>query len=179
LIRAEELTRQHYLAVPRRHSFSSPQIIDAAQILSGHRTQFRTPWKISGDEIRKILEESAAGKSSRELGLALGKHPSYIRHIRSKHARGRILDSRTSGLLVEQNTIRFPKEHRPGIPATIELNEELARLLGLYCAEGSVVQSKDRPNSLAVNFSFSRAEQHYAEEVRVLLSRYFGVAASR
>src|SRR3972149_5891834 len=36
LVRAEDLTLQHYLALPRRYSFSAPQVIDAAAILSGH-----------------------------------------------------------------------------------------------------------------------------------------------
>jgi AmmeMemoRadiSam system radical SAM enzyme len=177
LMRAGDLTPKHYLAIPRSYSFSSPQVIDAAGILSSHRIEHRTPWKLSTAEIGTIMEESARGTTSRELGLRFGKQSSYIRHIRSKFRHGKIRQSRTSGLLVENDTIRFPKEHRPGIPAAIDVNEDVARLLGLYCAEGSVVKDKKRPNSLVVNFSFSPRERDYAQQASDLLKKYLGLEA--
>jgi pyruvate formate lyase activating enzyme len=176
-LRSEDLTAGHFLAIPRRYSFSSPQVIDAAEILSKHRIIYRTPWKLSAQEISGIMRETAGGKTSRQIGLMFGKHPSYIRHIRSKYRRDRINDFRSGGLLFETDTIRFPNEHKPGIPSTIQINEDVARLLGLYCAEGSVVKSRNRPNSLVLNFSFSPKEEHYAGQVQGLLKRYFNMNA--
>lgn len=177
LVRAGDLSREHYLAVPRWFSFSTSQTIDTAHILSSHRTTYLTSWKLPEADVNYILEESNRGKSSREIGLALGKDPSYIRHIRSKHQRGKIKYARESGVVIEGNRVRFPKEHKPGIPSNIEVDEGIARLFGFYCAEGSVVQGKDRPNSYTINFSFSPREKHYADEVVRLLKSYFDIEA--
>ncbi|HEY2981430.1 MAG TPA: radical SAM protein, partial [Anaerolineales bacterium] len=177
LTRAAELTQEHYLAIPRHYSFSSPQTIHVAEILSGHTTEYRTPWKISADEVQAIMQETSAGRSSREIGMRLGKHPAYIRHIRSKFRRGTINASRIGTLVMEGESVRFPNEHRPGIPDSIQIDEKVARLFGLYCAEGSVVRSKTRPNSLVINFSFAPDETHYAEEVQQLLKHAFKLEA--
>ena len=108
LTRAENLTPYHYLAVPRKYSFSTPQTIDSVQILSKHRIEYRTPWKLSANDLQLITDETRLGKSSREIGLMLGKDPSYIRHVRSKYQRGRIKQSQIEGLLTEGNMLRFP-----------------------------------------------------------------------
>src|SRR5436305_8687448 len=89
--------------------------------------------------------------------------------------RGLVLDERTSGFLIEANHIRFPNEHRPGIPGEIPLDRNLARLLGLYCAEGCVTSSKRRPNSNIINFSFSHTESHLVAEVLELLKKCIGI----
>jgi pyruvate formate lyase activating enzyme len=177
LVKAKELTADHYLAIPRRFSFSSMQTINTAEILAGHQIEYQTPWKLSAQEINIIMAETERGKSSRELGLMFARDPSYIRHIRSKHRRGLIIRSRTGGEMVEENTVRFPNERRPGIPAQFIVNEEIARLFGLYCAEGSTVAEKKRPNSFSVSFSFSPEEKVYAEEVRDSLKRNFHLEA--
>jgi pyruvate formate lyase activating enzyme len=57
------------------------------------------------------------------------------------------------------------------------LTPDIARLLGYYCAEGSVISSKRRPNSLALNFSFSKKETALAKKVVDLLATGFGVSA--
>jgi len=119
LVKAKELTVDHYMAIPRRFSFSSMQTINTAEILAGHQVEYQTPWKLSAQEIDSIMAETERGKSSRELGLMFARDPSYIRHIRSKHRRGLIIRSRTGGGMAEENTIRFPNERRPGIPAPI------------------------------------------------------------
>ena len=169
-IEARHLTPRHYLAVPRRHQREwQDEVVDVAQQLSGHQVIHKTPWELSLDERTMIATESAAGASSREISAALGKSSSYIRHVRCKLAGGRGGDTRTGAAILETGTVRFPKEHRPGIPAAIPLDEHLARLLGYYCAEGSVVKSTKRPNSHVLNFSFSLRETTLAEEVQTLL----------
>ena len=169
LVQARDLTHKHYLAVPRHHVFGSLSTLHADEILKDHQVTHAIPWKLSQTERETILAATERGETSRAIGAALGKDPSYIRHIRSKVNRDLIHTSQTSGPLIEDGYLRFPKEHRPGIPIEIPLGESMARLLGYYCAEGSIVQSKDRPNSLVLNFSFSPRETGLADEVSSLL----------
>jgi pyruvate formate lyase activating enzyme len=177
-VQARQLTAKHYLAIPRRYGFSTPQVLDVAQELVHYRVTHRVPWGLSQQDREMIATATAHGETSRQIGLALGKSGSYIRHVRSKIARGRANDDRTNGPVIDESAVRFPKEHRPGIPLTISLDDDMARLLGYYCAEGSVVRSKSRPNSLVLNFSFSRQETEQAEEVKQLLHQCLGIEAS-
>src|SRR2546423_303885 len=55
----------------------------------------------------------------------------------------------------------------------------MARLLGLYCAEGSVCSGKNRPNSHVLNFSFSHAETELVDETIGLIQKCLGAKATR
>jgi AmmeMemoRadiSam system radical SAM enzyme len=178
LMQAQDLTTKHYLAVPRHYSFSSAQVVDVARELSKHRVTYHVAWDLSADQRAEIVDATSQGDSSRLIGKRLGKSASYIRHVRSKIGRGLGGDLRTGGALIGAGTLRFPNEHCPGIPLVIPLDEGMARLLGYYCAEGSVVSDKQRPNSFALNFSFSKQETAQAEEVQGLLKQCFGVDAA-
>jgi pyruvate formate lyase activating enzyme len=178
-MQAQQLTTKHYLAIPRRYSFSSRQMIDTAQALSGHQITYRVPWGRPTDLRQEIAAATARGETSREIGARVGKDASYIRHVRSKLARGRAQDARTGGAIIESDSLRFPNEHRPGIPLSIPLAEDMARLLGLYCAEGSVCSSKTRPNSHVLNFSFAHAERALVAEVQRLLEKCLRVKAAQ
>ncbi|MFL6230961.1 MAG: radical SAM protein [Pyrinomonadaceae bacterium] len=178
-IQAQRLTNKHYLAIPRTYAFSSAPVIDTAEELSGHVVTYRVPWELNASVRQSIAEATARGETSREIGARFGKDASYIRHVRSKMARGRALDARTAGALVEGGYLRFPNEHRPGIPQEVVLDEDFARLLGYYCAEGSVCSDKTRPNSHTLNFSFSRGEAHLVAEVQDLLGKSLGVKSAR
>jgi pyruvate formate lyase activating enzyme len=175
--RARDLTDRHFLAIPRRYGFSSAQTVDVARALGDHRITYRAPWGLSAELRGEIAAATARGETSREIGARLGKDASYVRHVRSKMARGRAQDERTGGVLVERGTVRFPNEHRPGIPLSLPLDEEFARLLGFYCAEGSVCSDRTRPNSHVLNFSFAHSEEALAEEVSRLLERRLWVKA--
>lgn len=179
LIEARRLTSKHYLAVPRRHAFSSAQTVDVARELSAHSFQYRVAWDLPPEVRMSIAEASASGATSREIGRALGKDASYVRHVRVKLARGLATAMRTGRLIVEGDTVRFPNEHRPGLPALLPLDEDFARLLGYYCAEGSVVSCRSRPNSHVLNFSFAPHETSLVEEVARLIARRLGVKAAR
>jgi pyruvate formate lyase activating enzyme len=176
---ARHLTAQHLLAIPRHYTFSSAQTIDVAHALSQHRVTYRVPWELPAALREEIAGATARGETSREIGTRLGKDASYIRHVRSKLSRGRADDERTAGAVVEGGTVRFPNEHRPGIPRSLPLDKDLARLLGLYCAEGSVCSDKSRPNSHVLNFSFAHSEAALVEEVSRLLERRLRVKAAR
>jgi pyruvate formate lyase activating enzyme len=177
-IQAQELTREHYLAIPRHYAFSSPQVVNVSSELSGHKPAYRVAWKLTADARQEIAEATLRGETSRQIGTRLGKTASYVRHVRSKMARGLAQEVRSRAAIVEDQRIRFPNEHRPGIPVSIPLDVEMARLLGLYCAEGSVCSDKTRPNSHVLNFSFSRAETELAGETVRLIERCLGVKAA-
>jgi pyruvate formate lyase activating enzyme len=53
----------------------------------------------------------------------------------------------------------------------LKVDNDLAALLGYYCAEGCVVRSRKRPHSYVLNFSFSHQELERAERVRALLKK--------
>jgi len=57
----------------------------------------------------------------------------------------------------------------------VQLDKPLARLLGFYCAEGSVTRSKTRPNSFTLAFAFAHGEQAARDEIRETLTQSFGV----
>src|SRR5688572_23815773 len=174
---AKDLTADHYLAIPR--SFPdfedpAPAHVDVAALLGEHRATHKVRWKLSPEERQRIVDATAAGATSREIGLAIGKSASYVRHVRAKLSRGHG-DTRVNAVVVAETTVRFPHERQPGLPATLTLDEELAALLGYYCAEGCVVRGKSRPNSHVLNFSFAPDETELTEEVARLLAARLGV----
>lgn len=177
LVFAKDLTKNHYLAVPRNYKFSSPQIIDVEHLLGSYQVTYKTPWKLSHVDMQKIMDLSAEGRPSREIGEMFGKSGSYIRHLRVKIRNGRVTETKTSIPYIEDGYLRFPNERQPGIPLRIKFNAEIAELFGYYCAEGSIVTDRARPNSFNISFSFSKMETDLAERVRSLLQTCFGVDA--
>jgi pyruvate formate lyase activating enzyme len=177
LLRAEELTKEHFLVIPKRYAFSRPVTIDVLEALKDVRPSYRISHKLTEEEAEYILSATATGVSSRELGRVLGKDPSYIRHVWSKVARGLWREAAIQELIVEDGRVRFSQERRPGIPHKLELNEDLAKLLGYYCSEGHVHLHADRPNSGTLSFTVSPREHPLAEEIHALLKEIFGVRA--
>ncbi|HSD85312.1 MAG TPA: radical SAM protein, partial [Anaerolineae bacterium] len=178
LISAQQLTQRHYLAIPRKHGFSTPQVIDVEKALEQYRTTYHVTWDLTQQERSYIAAATAQGRTSREIGLVVGKSGSYIRHVRRKLGQGRGASTRTSGPLIANGTIRFPHERQPGLPLAIDLDVDVARLLGYYCAEGSIVTNKKRPNSHVLNFSFAPVEVDQVEEVRRLLRDRLGLESA-
>ncbi len=176
-VNAGALTPRHWLAIPRQFEFSSAHVVDAAALLGDEAPTFAIPRSLDAETVRTIMELSAQGLSSRELGQRWGKDSSYIRHVRSKVRRGLWRYEGIQSLICEGTTIRFAKEKRPGIPRRFELTPMAARLLGLYCAEGCVGRSRTRPNSLTVQFAFAKGEEILAQETKRLLGQLFGVKA--
>jgi pyruvate formate lyase activating enzyme len=76
-------------------------------------------------------------------------------------------------------SVRFGGAKTLGIPRRIALNEDLAELLGIYCAEGSATLSKDRPNSWVVTFSFGSHETELINRTQSLLEKIFYVKVAR
>jgi pyruvate formate lyase activating enzyme len=178
-IPAKYLTKNHYLAIPKNYSFSNPQIIEVDQLLKNHEFTFNPRWKLTLEERNFIMAETKKGKTSNEIGKSLNKSGSYIRHVRRKIKNGLGSDERRGILLIENGMVRFSNERKPGIPKILKFDQKLARLFGLYCAEGCVVKDKTRPNSYTTNFSFSHSEEHLIREVRELIQDIFGLKSTR
>jgi pyruvate formate lyase activating enzyme len=172
---ARDVTPSHYLAVPRRLAPGESRTLRTANLLATLRFTRRIRWDLPAEQRELVAVASAAGESSRAIGLALGKSSSYVRHVRSKISRGLGGSWRTHGVVVEGDQVRFQGEHAPGIPSSVEVDRDLATLLGYYCAEGCVVRSSRRPNSYVLNFSFSPREAALAERVRSLLKTCLGI----
>ncbi|HEY2944219.1 MAG TPA: radical SAM protein, partial [Vicinamibacteria bacterium] len=174
-VHAKDLSVRHYLSIPRGIDAAEAGTLDVASLLRDHRITYRVRWDLPVEHRELIATASARGETSRAIGLALGKDPSYIRHVRSKIARGVGEPTRTRGPIVSGGHLRFPGEHGPGIAASLNVDTDLAALLGYYCAEGCVVRSRRRPNSHVLNFSFSHQEVALADRVRALLKKCLGV----
>lgn len=178
VVEAHELTTAHYLAIPKQYAFSESASVDVHATLLPFQATYQVPHEFGEEDIQDIMNASAAGVTSRELGDRLGKRADYIRHVRSRVRRGLWVEERVKGITLEtpeEETVRFYKEKRPGIPAYLSFTESLARLCGYYCAEGSIVKDRSRPNSFALNFSFGPGEAELAEETRQLVREIFGV----
>lgn len=178
-LEAKHLTKDHCLVLPKHFEFSEDVVLEAEDYLRGLVSSYRVKRKVPREMIERIIELTKGGKSSRDIGNAIGKSASHVRHIRSKIARHLWdldrLNSVRGRLVHEDAKIRFSKEHAPGIPRRVPLTPEFAELLGYYCAEGSVSRSKRRVHAATLNFAFGRGEQDKAERAKLLLERLFGV----
>lgn len=175
LVYAKDLTNNSYLATPKKYKFSSLQVIDVGSLLGSHQITYQTPWKLSKDEMQDIMALSTSGKASHEIGKMFSKSGSYIRHLRTKIKKGQVTETKTSKPYIENGYLRFPNERQPGLPVRINFDVDVAELFGYYCAEGSVVSGKSRPNSFNINFSFSKDEAVLASRVIQLLKKIFNI----
>ncbi len=175
-IPAGELTSRHYLVIPRNYDrTSSLQILDVYELLQNHSRIHQVPHALTEEQVTEIVTASTDGVSSRELAERFGKRPDYIRHVRSKVRRGLWVNEREVHIQTEGEYVRFPKEHRPGIPRYIPLDENLAYLLGLYCADGCVSKQANRPGSYTLMFSFNPTEKEAIANASRALESIFGV----
>lgn len=147
-VQAAQLTPEHYLAIPKHFSFSTAAVYHTAEILKSLAKLIRHKRKIGPDLLKAVLRLSDQGLSSKEIGRRVG-----------------------------EGRARFSKEHAPGIPEKIPLDENFARLLGYYVAEGCVLHHKDRVHSAELVFSLGHHEEALAEKIRSLVREVFGIEA--
>ncbi len=180
-VQAAKLTPDHYLAIPKRFSFSTAAVYETAEILKPLAKPIRYPHELGPAFLKEVLRLTDKGLSSKEISHKLGKDASHIRHLRSKLHRGvwnlNDLSHKQAQVLVEEGRVRFSKEHAPGIPEQIPLDEKLARLLGYYAAEGCVLHHKDRGHSAELVFALGHHERTLAEKIQKLVREVLGVEA--
>ncbi|MDR7448158.1 MAG: LAGLIDADG family homing endonuclease [Armatimonadota bacterium] len=180
-VRADELTPRHRLLVPLP-ALDPPPAIDAQAVLQPFVGTYRRPARRRAPLLVLQAEAALASAglaSSREVADRLGYHPTYARALLARVRRGLRPQegSHRNELVREGDRIRFTTERGAGVPSTLPVTPELARLLGYYCAEGHVARVAGRPNSYRLVLSFGRHETSLVEEVRGLFRAVFGVEA--
>jgi putative pyruvate formate lyase activating enzyme len=174
-IPAGELTSDHYLVVPKRAHQKRGNRLDVAAVLSEHPPRFAR--RTRRVETSRLVEALRSSYTSAEVGRDLGYHPAYVRTLRSRLKR-QLWDGtehRPLRLQIQDGLVRFDGEHSPGIPRELFLDESLAWLLGLFCAEGHVAELRRRPNSFRLIFSLGPQEQALTERASRILNETFGV----
>jgi pyruvate formate lyase activating enzyme len=177
---AGRLRRGDYLAVPKRLDRRYPCELDVTKILEPLAGRIRSPQDVIGSRVHtRILAMSASGMTSREIGARIGKSATHVRHLLSKIRRGgwnlTDLDFKPAKVIVAGSRVRFAKEHAPGMPARIFLDEDLAALFGYYAAEGRVLHARSRVHTAQLIFSLGYHEQELAERISKLFVRVFGL----
>ncbi len=82
-------------------------------------------------------------------------------------------------LVEEGGAVRYNFGRARGIPRFIPLDEDFARLLGYYAAEGSFSKATGRPNSCSAWFSFGSSERKRQDEVVRIVKRLTGQTPTR
>ncbi len=176
-VRADCLTKEHYLVVPKRPPVNEDVLLEVSTLLEPVAEQ---AWasvrrRYSDDQIAELL---ALPRKSQELAALTGYHPAYIRKLRGQWRKGLLVVTGKGvnpNIVQEHGKVRIKGENRPGIPAQIPLDERLAWLLGIYCAEGHVTSDKNRRNAARIVFSFGHKEMALVNRTATLLRELFGV----
>jgi pyruvate formate lyase activating enzyme len=182
MVRAEQLTRDHCLAVPKKLSCSREVVLDVPQLLFSLVEPARMRRELTGHLITRLVGLTTQGLKPLKIGVQLGRSRSWVDRVQRKLATGtwqlQDLQRYDGKVIIEGGYARLFNEHAPGIPQHLPLDTRLARLLGYYCAEGCVWRDRERrANSAMLTFSFGKHERKLAEEVQELLKDVFGIKA--
>jgi len=175
LLEAGKLSTDHYLVVPKRRAGNGARI-DATEALGALDCNTRAPRtrRVADEVLTTALQATG---TSVELGRTLGYHPTYVRKLRALLARGSlgVEGSRGICLQLRDGRVKFWGERGAGVPEHSDLTPDLGWLLGLYCAEGSIGEHPDRPNSFQLVFSCGHHENDLVQRTARLLSGLFDV----
>jgi AmmeMemoRadiSam system radical SAM enzyme len=174
-IPAGELTSDHYLVVPKRRACGAQVAISTADWLSRLEAAPRAVHQ-RRIETGRLAELLRMDGTSGEVGAALGYHPTYVRKLRAQLARGCLAAPapvRETTVDIEDGRVRFRGERGDGVPQSLALTEDLAWLLGIFCAEGAVTSHPQRPNSFHLSFCFGKHEDELIVRTARLLTAVF------
>lgn len=176
LVRADGLTTEHYLVVPKRCFEDEAVEVFTSDLLEGleRGAHAARPRRIAFEELTAAL---ATGATSKELGALLGYHPAYVRKLRGQFARGVLApqESRPISTTIVDGRVRYYGARVGALPPRLHLTTDLAWLLGYYCAEGYVTANPRRPNSHSLGFTSGHHERHLAERAATILADVFDV----
>jgi len=186
-VQARFLTKKNYVVVPKIREQKRRAIIDLAAFLSQvdlpkyRRIRSSRQWRLGYSTLEKISQLTMKGLTSREIGQTLKLHPVTVRRARSLLSRSNAADLSTQYALYKvvssRDRVRLSNGKRDLI-RFLKLDEDFAKLLGYYCADGSVSKAGNRPNSFIVCFSFGIDEQSNVDDVRKLIKRVFGLESN-
>ncbi len=152
--------------------------IDVESILNNVVQKLKFSVNIQPEKHMEVIHLTGYGFSSTFIAKRTGYHPAYIRNLIAKIRKNELKSrERRNSIVCEDGYIRLKTEKRPGIPARIKLDEEVAELLGYYCSEGHVTKAKDRPSSYRLVISFGLDEEGLANRTKRLLEKKFNVKA--
>jgi pyruvate formate lyase activating enzyme len=172
-VHARELSARHFLSIPRSIAGEEHRTLDVAALLRQVRGRVRGDLPAEERGLASVV--SAAGETS--VGSAFGRDRSYTPPARSRISPGLGEESPARGPIVKGGQVRLSGEPGSGIPASLAIDEDLAALLGYYCANGCIARSRPRPSRHRLNFTFSHQALERAERVRALLKKCLGVEA--
>ncbi len=162
--RARDLKPGDRLLMPRvRREVAEEAVIDVESVLS---EAVRAPDPSPFHE-RETLELVTGPSLSVEMGDVAGDDPVQAGALTSGFMKGLRGGREQDGPSIG--------EGGPGITGKLVLDEELAELLGCYCAVGLVVASAERPGSFRLVFSFGEGKEGLAARTTRLFERKFGV----
>jgi putative pyruvate formate lyase activating enzyme len=176
-VRADGVKKGHYLIVPKRTIAGEEVVLDVATLLEPVVEQAWASVRRRYPR-EQLAELFVLPRTSQELASLTGYHPAYLCKLRGQWRRGLLVvtsERAPSNIVREGDRVRVKGEHRPGIPAQIPLDERLAWLLGIYCAEGHVTLDKNRRNAARLIFSFGHKETSLVRRTAHLLRELFGV----
>jgi pyruvate formate lyase activating enzyme len=180
--RADKINLKDYLIVPKEIGYKIIFDIDVKKILE-EKDLWKSRWirKINLQKSKEILAMKNEGFTSRQIGLKFNLHPTYVRKFLSivkKEGVEALFEKKKKIFLENNGKIRIEREKSDGIPRYVKVDEDLGKLFGYYCAEGSVVHCSNRPASFCLKFSFGKSEMNLVDEVAGLIESAFGIKAS-
>lgn len=178
---ASDLKEGELLMVPKlKPGRNRSQSFNSAEILVNYVCKIRKGRKTNKKMLEGVMEMKREGATSRQIGTRFGLHPTYIRKLLGQIRKNGITANifyYDNEIIEEDGRVRFKTEKGLGIPREIDVDEELAELLGYFCAEGSVYKLKRRPNSMQLVFSFGKHESHLAARTVKIINHIFGLDA--
>ena len=178
-IKAKDVTKDHLLVVPKiKLKNPTKEKLDLKEILSKIKIKYKKKTKLSKRVINKIVKLHKMGLTSKEIAKVINFHPTYVRKLISKLKKTKTFESLflEDNIIVEkQGSIKFKTEKRPYIPRYIDLNEDIAYALGMYCADGHVTKNKGRVISHTLVYSFGHKELKKLKRVKEIIETTFKI----
>ncbi len=177
---AKDLTPGRYVFVPRPKVSNHLYTLDVASIISPivSTSKYITHANARMHIMQQAIILAESGMKSKNVASELGYHHDYVRSLISrvrKHGFPEVI--KQNSVIIEDGKVRLKTEKRPGIPSKLIINEDLAELLGYYCAEGHVSKSSKRPGSYRIVFSFGKHEDDLINRTKELIKKVFHLEA--
>ena len=186
-VQARFITKKNYLLLPKTRSHEHVTSLDLSAFLNDidlpkcKAIRSSRQWRLTHSTLTRIVEMSRNGRSSSQIGEVLKLHPGTVSRARGRLSRSSPTELSTPytdyRVIVSKETVRLSNSKHT-LPRFIDLDEDFAKLLGYYCADGSTSKASNRPNSFTVGFTFGKDEASNIDDVRDLVKRVFGLECS-
>ena len=164
------------LVVPKLKRARTSKSIKLSEILgrikaSAKKSGKKTALKNMGE----IVKMKMTGATSRQIAARFSLHPAYVRTFLSKYRKHgeSIACNQEISLKKKDGKVRFNYGKGCELADEIQITEDLAALLGFFCAEGSFSKCPERPNSYSMRFCLGKTETGLAAEIMDRFSRVF------